>query len=92
MTEDILERVGEISTPGFFVTADIILTGNKSADDIETFITQKLSSIQAGAVGRKFAYRSNGWQINFTFYPTNQVVDRRYAMMNKMIKVPKKIQ
>lgn len=91
MNEDILELVSRINTPGFFVTADVIKKGDKKADSIELFIRQKLNLILSGTSGRKFAYRSDGWQIYFTFFPTNQVVDSRYAMMNKMIKVQKKI-
>lgn len=91
MIDDIFELISNINTPGFFVTTDIIKKGNGNTDGIECFIKQKLSLILCGSSGRKFAYRDNGWQINFTFYPTNQVVDYRYAMMNKMIKTHKKI-
>ncbi len=90
MTEDILELVSRISTPGFFVTADIIRSSSQIPEGIETFILQKLSIIQEGATARKFAFRTNGWQINFTFFPTDQVVDKRYGLMNKMIKEEKK--
>lgn len=92
MHEDILVRIGRISTPGFFVTADIIKSSDKYPEGIEVFVLQKLSIIQAGATGRKFAFRNNGWHINFTFFPTNQVVDKRYGLMNKMIKEKKNIQ
>jgi len=91
MAEDILAFIGQISTPGFFVTADIIQSSDKYPEGIETFVLQKLTIIQTGATGRKFAFRANGWQINFTFFPTNQVVDKRYGLMNKMIKERKKI-
>lgn len=88
--EDILEYVSKIPTPGFFVTSDIIKSSQKFPKEIEAFILQKLNLIKNGTSARKFAFRNNDWQINFTFYPTNEVVDRRYAMMNKMIKVQKK--
>lgn len=92
MTEDILERISKLSTPGFFVTADIIKKSDDRPRDIETFIAQKLSLISSGTSGRKFAFRDSGWQINFTFFPTNKVVDRRYALINKTIKLEKKRQ
>jgi hypothetical protein len=91
MHEDILVLISHISTPGFFVTAEIIKSSNKFPEGIEVFVLQKLSIIQAGASGRKFAFRNNGWHINFTFFPTNQVVDKRYGLMNKMIKEKKNI-
>ncbi|WP_321437117.1 hypothetical protein [uncultured Bacteroides sp.] len=91
MAENILALVTRISTPGFFVITDIIQSSIEDPEGIEDFVLQKLTKIQEGATGRKFAFRKNGWQINFTFFPTNQVVDKHYALMNKMIKVKKKI-
>ncbi|SHE35898.1 hypothetical protein SAMN05444405_101199 [Bacteroides luti] len=91
MDEDILKLVSQISTPGFFVTTEIIQSSTESPKGIEAFILQKISNIKAGATGRKYAFRENGWQINFTFFPTNQVVDKRYGLMNKMIKEKKKV-
>lgn len=91
MAEDILALISRISTPGFFITADIIQSSDELPEGIETFVQQKLTIIQTGATARKFAFRANGWQINLTFFPTNQVVDKRYGLMNKMIKERKKI-
>jgi hypothetical protein len=91
MAKDILALVGRISTPGFFITADIIKSSVEDPEGIEDFVLQKLTIIQAGATGRKFAFRTKDWQINFTFFPTNHVVDKRYGLMNKMIKEKKKI-
>lgn len=92
MIKDLLSLIGRIPTPGFFVTADVIQSTTEAPEGIEAFVLQKLTNIQEGATGRKFAFRKNGWQINFTFFPTNQVVDKRYGLMNKMIKEKKKIQ
>lgn len=91
MIKDILSLVANIPTPQFFVTADIITHSSEEPKGIETFVLQKLNDIKNGAKGRKYAFRESGWQINFTFFPTNQVVDKRYALMNKMIKEKKKI-
>jgi len=91
MHDDILTLVGQITTPGFFVTADVLQSSTEVPKGIEDFVLQKLRNINEGASGRKFAFRNNGWQINFTFFPTNQVVDKRYGLMNKMIKERKKI-
>ena len=92
MDVDILKLVSQISTPGFFITADVIQSSIESPKGIESFILQKIDSIRNGASGRKFAFRENDWQINFTFFPTDQVVDKRYGLMNKMIKEKKKVQ
>lgn len=91
MDEDILKIVSQISTPGFFVTADVIHSSIENPIGIESFILQKIDSIRNGASGRKFAFREKGWQINFTFFPTDHVVDKRYGLMNKMIKEKKKV-
>ncbi|WP_321517243.1 hypothetical protein [uncultured Bacteroides sp.] len=91
MSDDILTLVGQIITPGFFVTADVLQASTEVPNGIEDFVLQKLRNINEGVSGRKFAFRNNGWQINFTFFPTNQVVDKRYGLMNKMIKERKKI-
>jgi len=91
MDEDILKLVSQISTPGFFVTADVIQSSIENPNGIENFILQKIDSIRNGVSGRKFAFKENGWQINFTFFPTDQVVDKRYGLINKMIKEKKKV-
>lgn len=87
MTEDdILRWVGEIPLPGFFVTADFAKTSEASPQGIEEFLKEKYKAIQQGIPARKFAYQNAGWRIVFTFYPTDRVVDEKYAMKNKMIK------
>lgn len=34
----------------------------------------------------KNIFQESGWRMAFTFYPTDRVVDEKYAMKNKMIK------
>jgi len=91
MDDDILKMVSQISTPGFFITADVIQSSIENPKGIESFILHKIDNIRNGSSGRKFAFRENGWQINFTFFPTDHVVDKRYGLMNKMIKEKKKV-
>lgn len=85
-TDDILHLVGEIPLPGFFVTADVTKTSEETPQGIEEFLKEKYTAIQQGVAARKFAYQNAGWRIVFTFYPTDRVVDEKYAMKNKMIK------
>ena len=50
------------------------------------FVTDKLALIETGISARKFTFHSGGWRIHLTFFPTDRVVDERYALKNKMIK------
>ena len=78
--------IAELSTPGFFVTADIMYEGEEFPVDIKAFIIDKLALIETGISARKFTFHSGGWRIHLTFFPTDRVVDERYALKNKMIK------
>lgn len=84
--DDILQLIDEIPLPGFFVTADVTKTSEETPQGIEEFLKEKYTAIQQGVAARKFAYQNAGWRIVFTFYPTDRVVDEKYAMKNKMIK------
>lgn len=84
--DDILQLIDEISLRGFFVTADFTKTSEETPQGIEEFLKEKYKAIQQGVPARKFAYQNAGWRILFTFYPTDRVVDEKYAMKNKMIK------
>lgn len=85
-TDDILQVIGEIPLRGFFVTADFTKISEETPQGIEEFLKEKYKAIQQGVPARKFAYQNAGWRILFTFYPTDRVVDEKYAMKNKMIK------
>lgn len=85
--DDILQLVSQIHLPGFFVTADFMKTSEETPQRIEEFLKEKHNAIQRGITGRKFTYQDAGWRIIFTFYPTDRVVDEKYAMKNKMIKI-----
>lgn len=86
-TEAILLEVSEIRIPGFFITVDFLQTSDKHPAGIENFLHTKHRAIIAeGITGRKFVYQSDGWRLAFTFFPTDRVVDEKYAMKNKMVK------
>lgn len=85
ITEHILQKVADIRIPGFFITVEFSsISLNGVPDDIESFLKEKHQSILSGVTGRKFVYRKNGWKLTFTFFPTDQVVDERYALKNKV--------
>lgn len=83
MIDDILALVGRISIPNYFVTVLFAATGEVMPQDIESFVLEKHKLIQNGATGRKFVYRKGGWRMIFTFFPTNSVVDEKYALKNQ---------
>ena len=85
MTEEILQQISEIPTPGFFVTAEFSRTGQEIPSGIGTFILQKLEIIRQGSPARKFVWQTGAWRIIFTFFPTDRVVDERYALKNKVL-------
>lgn len=76
-------QVACLATPGFFVTAECAAQGEVLPHDIDKFILQKYKAIVAGMPGRRFSFRAEGWSIYVTFFPTDRVVDERYALKNK---------
>ena len=85
-TDDILQLISEIHLPGFFITADVTKTSEEAPHGIEEFLKEKYQAIQQGLSVRKFTFQNAGWRMAFTFFPTDRVVDEKYAMKNKMIK------
>lgn len=85
-TDDILQIISEIRLPGFFVTVDFSKTAESTPQGIEEFLKQKYLLMQQGVSTRKFAFQEAGWRMVFTFFPTDTVVEEKYAMKNKMIK------
>lgn len=85
MKDEILRLIGEIPTPGFFVTAEFSRTGQEIPAGIEAFIGKKLETIRQGSPARKFTWQAGEWRIIFTFFPTDRVVDERYALKNKVL-------
>lgn len=84
--EQIWCRIAKMETPGFFVTADIMREGSSELNGLEVFIEEKIIQIRQGATGRKFTFREGEWRLHLTFFPTDRVVDERYALKNKFIK------
>ena len=41
--------------------------------------------IEQGTNVRKFIYQKEDWRIIFTFFPTDRVVDEKYALKNKVL-------
>ncbi|WP_294630956.1 hypothetical protein [uncultured Bacteroides sp.] len=82
-TDRIFQIVAGISIPHFFVTVEFSALGNGTPRYIEAFLYEKHQTILQGASGRKFIYREGGWRLIFTFFPTDRVVDERYALKNK---------
>lgn len=90
MNEQIWKYIAELPTPGFFITADIICEDKGFPMGLKEFIYNKLALIEQGISARKFSFKADGWRIYLTFFPTDRVVDERYALKNKMIKQQKR--
>lgn len=84
MTEEILRLISEIPTRGFFVTAEFSRVGTEVPPGMEAFILGKLKVIAQGSQVRKFVWQTGEWRIIFTFFPTDRVVDEKYALKNKV--------
>ena len=84
MKDDILNKVGELSTPGFFITVEFSRESDTFPAGLENFIFEKLKRIRQGVKSRRFAYQEGNWRMILTFFPTDQVVDERYAMKNRI--------
>lgn len=85
MIEQILEFISKLPTPGFFITTEISREGTTMPSDLEMFIREKLVLIAQGMNTRKFVYQREDWRIIFTFFPTDRVVDEKYALKNKVL-------
>lgn len=83
ITDRIFQKVAETPIPHFFVTVEFAAMGSGMPEHIETFLRDKHKAILQGATGRKFIYREGEWRLIFTFFPTDRVVDERYALKNK---------
>ena len=85
MTEEMLRLISEIPTPGFFVTAEFSQVGEEVSYGMAAFIFSKLEVIAQGSQARKFVWQTGEWRIIFTFFPTDRVVDEKYALKNKVL-------
>lgn len=85
LLERLLEEVGKINIPGYFITAIPADSQESLPVDLHSFLSEKAAVIAGGSKARRFVYRKNKWCIYFTFFPTDSVVDERYALKNKVL-------
>ena len=85
MEELIWKEIAEMHIPGFFITAEVHRSGSYVPEGMEAFIRRKLVQIEEGLKTRRFVFQKEGWRIYLTFFPTNEVVDERYALKNKVV-------
>lgn len=85
MEDEIWKDIAGMHTPGFFITAEMQRKGDEKPHGLEAFICRKLALIREGAGGRRFVFQEGEWRIYLTFFPTDQVVDERYALKNKVL-------
>ncbi|MCC8188196.1 MAG: hypothetical protein LIP08_12015 [Bacteroides sp.] len=85
--EQILREVGEMTLPGFFVTAEVIRGAAEFPVGYREFLREKYQAIvEKGISGRIFSFRESGWHIRFAFFPTDRVVEEKYALKNRVIR------
>ena len=85
MQEHIWRYIAEMPTSGFFITAEIHRQGSEMPEGLEGFIDRKLVLIHGGLATRRFVFQEGEWRIYLTFFPTNEVVEERYALKNKVV-------
>lgn len=85
MEERIWRLIADMQVDGFFVTAEIHRKGSGMPVGLEAFVRHKLQLILEGIRSRRFVFSEDGWRIYITFFPTTEVVDGRYALMNKVV-------
>ena len=85
MQERIWKHIAAMHTPGFFVTAEMQRVGNSLPEGREAFVAEKLEASRNGMRSRRFVFQEGEWRIYLTFFPTDEVVDERYALKNKVV-------
>ena len=85
MEEQIWKHIAGMDTPGFFITAEMQRMGSVMPEGLDAFIRKKLELIRKGIGSRRFVFQEGEWRIYLTFFPTNEVVDERYALKNKVV-------
>ena len=83
--EQIWQGIGRMDTPGFYITAEMVRVGHYLPVTLEAFIGQKLEKIRQGISARRFVLNEGEWRIYLTFFPTDRVVDEKYALKNKVM-------
>lgn len=85
LCEKIWRNIASMDTSGFFITAEIHRSGSEVPEGLKMFIDKKLVLIRTGIRTRRFVFQEGGWRIYLTFFPTDKVVDERYALKNKVV-------
>lgn len=85
MEEMIWRKIAAMHTPGFFITAEMQQSGSTMPEGLEAFVRRKLELIRGGIGSRRFVFQEGEWRIYLTFFPTDRVVDERYALKNKVV-------
>lgn len=85
VVEQIWRKIAGMDAPGFFITAEMCRMGSRIPEELEAFICQKLKLINEGLLTRRFVFQEGEWRIILTFFPTDRVVDERYALKNKVV-------
>ena len=85
MQEQIWKAIAGMKTFGFFITAEIGREGSSFPSGLENYIREKLEAIGGGVAARRFVFKEEGWRIYLTFFPTDRVVDEKYALKNKVV-------
>ncbi len=83
ITDQIFRKVAETSIPHFY-NSGVFSIRHRNAGTYRGFPAEKYEVILRGASGRKFIYKEGEWRLIFTFFPTDRVVDERYALKNKV--------
>lgn len=83
--DSVFQTVAKVNIPHFFITVEFSAMGSKRPQCIEAFLKEKHQAILQGASGRKFVYQEGDWRLIFTFFPTDKVVDEKYALKNKVL-------
>lgn len=83
--DSVFQTVAKVNIPHFFITVEFSAMGSEMPRFIEAFLKEKHKAILEGASGRKFVYREGDWRLIFTFFPTDKVVDEKYALKNKVL-------
>ena len=74
-----------MDTPGFYIAAEMSCVGTRMPETLGCFIGQKLEKIRQGITARRFVFSEGEWRIYLTFFPTDRVVDEKYALKNKVM-------
>lgn len=88
--EELLFYISGIKLNGFFALTEISKRGEGMPIGVEEFLQMKAKDIIDGVKTKKFVYSNGGWRLVFTLFPTNEVVEERYAVKNKVMSVMKK--